>query len=97
MSLNVTNITNANVESLTGLFGLANDLSYGVFGTVVFFVLFGLVFTTLWSRSNRLKETLIGAGLTTFFMGLLLSAIGILDSYWLVVSLLVFASGLFIE
>jgi len=94
MSFNITNVTN--ITGLGELFTTAHDVSYGAFGGVMSGVFLVLLFLGMYRSTGDARKSLIASSLASFFIDLLMLSVGMLDTYYVVIPLVVFAMSLFV-
>lgn len=92
---NVTNITAFNVTSVPDLFQLANTISGGIFGIVISFVIYGLLFVGISSRAG-FKDALIASSFVTGLLNVFLVNLGMLDGLAAMLPIIVLAMSMFL-
>ena len=93
MSFNISNVTN--ITGLGELFTVAHNVSYGVFGGVMSIVFMVLLFVGMYKSTGDARKSMIAASLASFFIDLLMLSVEMLDTYYVVIPLVVFALSLF--
>lgn len=93
--VNVTNITAANIGTITDILTTANNLSGGVFFGGIYFVIYLLLYVMSFNRTQDIPVSLAGVSFVQFIIAVLMVLAGWLTVWFAVLPLLILSLTLF--
>lgn len=93
---NTTNITSGQITSASGLLRVANDVTDGLFGISVSFIIWIVIAWTVFARSGELRLTIVASSAMSFLTNLFMYLYELLPDKIVALPLIILGLSVFI-